>query len=306
MDKQKIGLFLVITISALWLGCNGERAEIRKNDFSDSPSPFRKYLLKDPPNDPCWLDPNLECPNPKSGIIYYIGTSPVERSQEKAKESAQENAVDQIWNTLGDYLKQVILNSGVEEWQASEIIDDTDVKTVLYAKVLEGVVIGIWPAEYCIRGYCDWDSERWSGKKWEGAVRIEFPGSEEKKLDLIREALRIKECESAACRRAREVVAGCISDLGTEAIRDAFDARAESTLGLQCENNEACSEDEYCEFPDGECMGPGVCAWKPEICTMHLDPVCGCDGLTKSNRCVAAAFGISIAYKGHCVTYEVP
>jgi len=44
----------------------------------------------------------------------------------------------------------------------------------------------------------------------------------------------------------------------------------------------------------------GVCTPKPEICTTELLEVCGCDGQTYGNACVAAAQGVSIASEGPC------
>ena len=39
---------------------------------------------------------------------------------------------------------------------------------------------------------------------------------------------------------------------------------------------------------------------RPIFCTMHYRPVCGCDGETYGNKCVADAAGVIVKYDCHC------
>ncbi|MEM6954352.1 MAG: Kazal-type serine protease inhibitor domain-containing protein [Myxococcota bacterium] len=67
---------------------------------------------------------------------------------------------------------------------------------------------------------------------------------------------------------------------------------------------EPCAAGEYCDFEPAALCGradaPGVCRPRPEACPAVEAPVCGCDGQTYSNACVAAAFGVSADYEGAC------
>ncbi|HEX3695140.1 MAG TPA: Kazal-type serine protease inhibitor domain-containing protein [Polyangia bacterium] len=68
--------------------------------------------------------------------------------------------------------------------------------------------------------------------------------------------------------------------------------------GLHC-----ASASEYCEMKPGDCAiadAAGTCAPKPQVCTANEDLVCGCDGKTYSNECVAATVGVSIRATGPC------
>ncbi|MFT3923295.1 MAG: Kazal-type serine protease inhibitor family protein [Myxococcales bacterium] len=71
--------------------------------------------------------------------------------------------------------------------------------------------------------------------------------------------------------------------------------------GLQ---GKGCGAGEYCSFPaDAQCGAAdqtGVCAKKPQACTLQYDPVCGCDDKPYGNACAAASAGVSVAYKGEC------
>jgi hypothetical protein len=67
-----------------------------------------------------------------------------------------------------------------------------------------------------------------------------------------------------------------------------------------------CGAGEYCHYAEGACRtiadASGICRKLPQICPMIYAPVCGCDGTTYSNACVAASHGVSVGAKGACKT----
>jgi hypothetical protein len=65
-----------------------------------------------------------------------------------------------------------------------------------------------------------------------------------------------------------------------------------------------CPTGQYCNFPAsamcGDTDSPGQCAAIPQACTQVYSPVCGCNGATFSNGCMAAAAGVSVRTTGAC------
>jgi hypothetical protein len=64
-----------------------------------------------------------------------------------------------------------------------------------------------------------------------------------------------------------------------------------------------CRDHQFCKLPEGICDlndAPGICIAPPRVCSDDYDFVCGCDGVTYSNECYAAAAGISIRHHGQC------
>ena len=84
-------------------------------------------------------------------------------------------------------------------------------------------------------------------------------------------------------------------------------ATASAPAGAMCGTRGAasCAPGLHCVYAvEAQCGAtdkPGQCAAKPDfVCTADFDPVCGCDGKTYSNGCVAANEGISIRKAGAC------
>lgn len=67
-----------------------------------------------------------------------------------------------------------------------------------------------------------------------------------------------------------------------------------------CKSNSNCAPANYCAKKVGDCGGYGVCLTKPIECPLVYKPICGCDGNTHQNACLAAKAGVSVWHEGEC------
>ncbi len=76
-------------------------------------------------------------------------------------------------------------------------------------------------------------------------------------------------------------------------------------LGTPCYSNRDCPEESFCEFPVGECKGPGMCVYVPDQYNCGFAPlnlVCGCDNVTYRNDCYRKASMVSKRLDGPCTS----
>jgi len=68
---------------------------------------------------------------------------------------------------------------------------------------------------------------------------------------------------------------------------------------LSCTTN----PNQFCKLPTNSCtVGTGVCSDKPQTCTANVAFVCGCNGVTYTNECLAWFAGTSVFSEGKCET----
>lgn len=109
-------------------------------------------------------------------------------------------------------------------------------------------------------------------------------------------------------------LAGCAVDAGPAPVDDpvSLDEKNDELIGDACGSRglPACGTGTYCNYaPSANCGRtdiPGTCAVKPWFCKNLYNPVCGCDGVTYTNACVAAKAGVSVEHTGPCCVAPPP
>src|SRR6187401_1700706 len=86
---------------------------------------------------------------------------------------------------------------------------------------------------------------------------------------------------------------------------DLFDDDDDDGGGVQCDSSAECAAGTFCNFGlVGACGAEGekgTCDPIQAACTQDFTPVCGCDGMTYANACMANAASVSVASLGECL-----
>ena len=108
-------------------------------------------------------------------------------------------------------------------------------------------------------------------------------------------------CKGACGDQSKD---GCWCDESCELFGDCCGDRSEvcAPRPTGCATNAECSAGEYCQHKSGcgRTGANGSCKALPKKCVMTDAPVCGCDGKTYFNTCVAHRAGANVDHAGAC------
>ena len=92
---------------------------------------------------------------------------------------------------------------------------------------------------------------------------------------------------------------------GNEALIDSFTAKVPERVACGGKLGDTCGRGQYCAYYGlaelcGWADATAYCEDEPSGCTLEYAPVCGCDGSTYANACMAAQRGVGVLYAGPC------
>jgi len=111
------------------------------------------------------------------------------------------------------------------------------------------------------------------------------------------------------CTLQYDPVCGCDGNTygnDCEATRACVNFEFGECLDTSCLLHGDCGDQSYCSKGSCSDYDLGVCIDLPIVCTKQFEPVCGCDGHTYNNPCLAAFARVNVASVGACVTLPFP
>jgi hypothetical protein len=95
----------------------------------------------------------------------------------------------------------------------------------------------------------------------------------------------------------------CIGEPAVRAHLRHGDTMGECSIACGGDTGVTCATGSFCQRDEGVCGtdAEGVCTKIPATCPTTVSPVCGCDGTTYDNACLAAKAGVTVSNTGECV-----